>query len=567
MYFLALATDYDGTLAEHGAVTPETCQALARLKASGRRLILVTGRELADLRHAFARLDLFDVVVAENGAVLYEPASGREQALAPPPPSDFVHRLIDRGVAPISVGRCVLATWEPHETTVLSVIHEMGLELQIAFNKGAVMVLPPGVNKASGLAAALALIDIAPHSVVAVGDAENDHAFLKAAGCAAAVANALPVLKASADIVLGADHGAGVAELIARILQEDLDILPPERLGLFVGSDPQGEPVYLEADRCALVVGPSGAGKSQLGTLLAERMVERGFEFCIFDPEGDYEALEHAVTVGDRVKPPSAAEVMRLLRETGVNVVVNAVALGLAERESLFAEMLPAVAELKARSGRPQWIIVDEAHHVLPATAEDMNGTLKGLPATVFLTIGPNLIAESALKEVDAVLAFGRDAPATVSGIAQALGRPPPHAHAPQDRDEVLFWDLHAQGPARLLHLGAPHQAHRRHKGKYVAGDVGEWQAFWFRGPDRAVSLPARNLSEFLQIGFAVDDATWNHHLIAGDYTRWFRAIIKDEELARQAEALAAEPQLSPAESRERLRAAITRRYATGEGG
>ena len=51
----------------------------------------------------------------------------------------------------IEVGDVIVATWEPHETTVLQTIHDLGLELQIIFNKGAVMILPTGVNKATGL--------------------------------------------------------------------------------------------------------------------------------------------------------------------------------------------------------------------------------------------------------------------------------------------------------------------------------------------------------------------------------------------------------------------------------
>ena len=47
------------------------------------------------------------------------------------------------------------------------------------FNKGAVMILPSGVNKATGLAAALEELGLSPHNVVGVGDAENDHAFLE----------------------------------------------------------------------------------------------------------------------------------------------------------------------------------------------------------------------------------------------------------------------------------------------------------------------------------------------------------------------------------------------------
>lgn len=49
MRYVALATDYDGTLAHHGVVDGPTLEALRRLKESGRRLVLVTGRELPEL--------------------------------------------------------------------------------------------------------------------------------------------------------------------------------------------------------------------------------------------------------------------------------------------------------------------------------------------------------------------------------------------------------------------------------------------------------------------------------------------------------------------------------------
>ena len=106
------------------------------------------------------------------------------------------------------------------KTTVLEVIRDHGLELQVIFNKGAVMVLPSGVNKATGLSAALAELGLSPHNAVGVGDAENDHAFLKLCECAVAVANALPSLKEQADLVTRGDHGAGVVELIDRMLAD-----------------------------------------------------------------------------------------------------------------------------------------------------------------------------------------------------------------------------------------------------------------------------------------------------------------------------------------------------------
>src|SRR5205823_7782716 len=213
MRYLALATDYDGTLAHHGRVGPDALAALERLRATGRRLVLVSGRELEDLQSTFDHLALFDRAVLENGALLYHPATKSERRLGTPPPEEFVAALRSRGV-PVSVGRSIVATWEPHETTVLEVIRDLGLELQVIFNKGAVMVLPGGVNKASGLLAALKEMGLSAHNVVGVGDAENDHAFLSLCECSAAVANALPTVKETADITTRADHGAGVVELI-----------------------------------------------------------------------------------------------------------------------------------------------------------------------------------------------------------------------------------------------------------------------------------------------------------------------------------------------------------------
>jgi hydroxymethylpyrimidine pyrophosphatase-like HAD family hydrolase len=221
-----LATDYDGTIATHGTVDPDTLDALQRLRDAGGTLILVTGRELPQLKEVFPELPLFHAVVAENGALLYWPETGTEQPLCDPPEESFVRALRERGVTPLSVGRVIVATYEPHETTVLNVIRDLGLERQVIFNKGAVMVLPSGVNKASGLTYALEELDIDPADVAGIGDAENDHALLEYCGVGAAVANALPSLKEHADLVLSGRHGAGVSQLIDRILDGTIDGTP-----------------------------------------------------------------------------------------------------------------------------------------------------------------------------------------------------------------------------------------------------------------------------------------------------------------------------------------------------
>ena len=80
MRYIAFATDYDGTLATDGHVAEPTLAALEGLKASGRKILLVTGRHLGDLQAVFPQTNLFDRIVAENGAVLYDPTSREETA-------------------------------------------------------------------------------------------------------------------------------------------------------------------------------------------------------------------------------------------------------------------------------------------------------------------------------------------------------------------------------------------------------------------------------------------------------------------------------------------------------
>jgi len=223
MKWKALATDYDGTIATHGDLDEPTANSLRKLRKNKAQVLLVTGREMTDLHRLPIDLNLFDLIVAENGGVLFRPSDGETRLLAGGPPVGFVEELHRRGVAPISVGTSIVATWEPHEVAVTETIRDMGLELSVIFNKGAVMILPAGVNKASGLAAALEELRLSPGEVVGVGDAENDHAFLEACGMGVAVANALPALKKHADFVMQAGHGAGVSELIDGMLNGKFD--------------------------------------------------------------------------------------------------------------------------------------------------------------------------------------------------------------------------------------------------------------------------------------------------------------------------------------------------------
>ncbi|HZE58633.1 MAG TPA: HAD family hydrolase [Chthoniobacterales bacterium] len=222
MKYRALACDYDGTLAHDGVVTPATAAAVERFRASGRHLFMVTGRELPELKQVCPILDRFEWVVAENGALLHRPADDTTELLCEPASAALVESLRRFQLNWLSVGQAVIATVEPNEILVLEEIKRLGLELQVIFNKGSVMVLPSGVNKATGLKALLKKAGISADEVIGVGDAENDHAFLECCGVGVAVANALPMLKERADFVTNGARGDGVAELIDLILADNL---------------------------------------------------------------------------------------------------------------------------------------------------------------------------------------------------------------------------------------------------------------------------------------------------------------------------------------------------------
>ena len=219
MRYTVLATDYDGTLAKDGVVPAETIDALSRFRQSGRRSVMVTGREIQDLETVFSRFDLFDCIVAENGAVLYWPQRCERRLLAHAPDPLFVEALKDREVYPLALGDVIVATVRPNDVAVAEIIEELKLPLQIILNKGSVMILPQHVNKMTGLTAVLKDWDVSESAVVGVGDAENDLAFLVRCGFSAAVANALPSVKEIATLTTKASHGAGVAELIETILR------------------------------------------------------------------------------------------------------------------------------------------------------------------------------------------------------------------------------------------------------------------------------------------------------------------------------------------------------------
>lgn len=569
MRYLALVTDYDGTLTSDDRLSEQVINALKRLRVSGRLAILITGRQLDDLLAVCPCAQLFDLIVAENGAIVYDPASREETRLANPPSKLLIQNLQARGVTPLEIGQVLVATHAPHRATVQDVIWELGLELQVIGNRGAVMVLPAGVNKATGLEYALRELGLSRHEVVGVGDAENDHSFLERCECAVAVANAAPSIKEIAAFVTAAESGDGVIELIDELIANDLcrlqDSLPQH--WILLGKRTDGSTVRLSPyGHNILIAGPSGCGKSTLAAGIIERLIDKDYQVCIVDPEGDYGTLRDVVALGNQRRAPNVNEVLSILEDPKINLSINLLGIPLDDRPDFFSQLIPNLQAMRARTGRPHWLVVDEAHHMLPGTWGHAPSILpQRLHETILVTVHPDHVAPAILAPIDVVVAIGATPEQTLQEFARATGQT---IAWPVDlvyqADRVVVW-FDEQGLPPFAMQAQRGRAERiRHRRKYAEGDL-RWHSFYFRGPDNRHNLKAQNLIVFCQIVQGIDESTWLYHLHRGDYSRWFRHAIKDDFLANEAERLERRADLEPWQTRQMIEELINSRYTLPE--
>ena len=566
MHYHTLAMDFDGTLAQEGRVRAEHITRLKELRNSGRKLILVTGRRLDDLAQSFEHFDLFDRIVAENGALLLDPASHTERRLGEPPPEEFIENLRSATDRDVAEGKCIVATWRPAEEAALRLIREMGLELQLIFNKGAVMILPSGLNKATGLVEALHDLGMSRHNLVAVGDAENDHALLSVAAFSVAVANSIPSLKEEADFVTRGDHGDGVIEIVNYLLDNDLKALEPrtKSKGIALGTTSDGNQIRISpSDRGMLICGPSGSGKSWTVTYLLEQFCERGFQFCLIDPEGDYEHFESAIILGDSARAPTINEFRHALQLPSENVILNLLGMPNSERPIFCTKIIPHLQELRATTGRPHWTIIDEAHYLLPHAWDGAVPLSRDLfHGLILVTVHPDGIASSVLPSLDIVAALGEAPERTIGTFCKAINETAPVIEPPPEVGEnAVIWFRHQGLVPHVIRLNRSKQEHQRHIRKYAEGDLGAYHSFYFTGPHGKLNLKAHNLIMFTHIADGIDDETWFHHLRRHDFSRWVRSSVKDQQLADQIEAVESDSSLSSPVSRKRIRESIMQRY------
>jgi hydroxymethylpyrimidine pyrophosphatase-like HAD family hydrolase len=535
---------------------------------SGRRALLVSGRRLDDLLVVCPNIEVFDYVVAENGAVAYEPRTREEVVLGKAPPVEFLHQLQRLNVE-FETGRVIVSTWLPHHTRVLHAIQETGLELVVIFNRTSVMVLPPGVNKGTGLEYALRKLGLSFHEVVGVGNAENDHSFLERCECAVAVANAEPTIRQLADFTTGGERGQGVAELIDQLVADDLARGEGNLSHHFitVGLHPDGTDVRLSPyGMNILIAGPSGTGKSTITAGIVEHLIKQSYQVCIIDPEGDYGTLDDVITLGNRKVAVGISEVLTILEDPKINLNLNLLGIPLAQRPEFFGQLFPSLRALRTRAGRPHWIILDEAHHLLPLEWGHLAEALpRKLGETIIITVHPEHLAPTVLSLVDAIIAVGPSPDKTLRSYCDAGG----YAFIWPDglsyrHGHAILWFPRSGNPPFSIGIIPPLGYRVRHRRKYAEGNLGD-KSFHFRGPDGRHNLKAANLTTFALLAEGIDEETWLFHLHRGDYSQWFRDAVKDRYLADQTERIEQRASLQPVETRSLVCSLIEARYTLPE--
>lgn len=419
------------------------------------------------------------------------------------------------------------------------------------------------MNKATGLRCALEELRLSPHNTVGVGDAENDHAFLAMCECSVAVANALDSVKAPADQITRGARGNGVQELIDGLIADDLKALAGKlgRHDIPLGLDEQGEQVCIPVDgSTVLLAGRSGGGKSTLTTGFMERLAGAGYQFCAIDPEGDYQSFPNTVVVGDSHAAPSVDQVLSALRKPAVSAIVNLLNVRFDDRPQFFNTLMTELQKFRESNGRPHWIIIDEAHHVLPASDQPPDAHLR-LDNTFLITLEPGRLHGAIHAAVKQVIAVGEQADGIVQEFCEQCGQKSPTMQLSElERGEALFWSC-GSGEVRKFEVQQAETPRVRHTRKYATAELTPDRSFFFRGPQEKLNLRASNLATFVKMLEGVDDETWEHHLRKGEYSRWFRENIKNDELADAAERIE-EAGGTARESREAIRAEIEQRYA-----
>ena len=541
-----LALDYDGTIAHNDRPDSSVLDAIGDARRRGIKVLLVTGRILAELRRVAGSLRFVDAVVAENGAVVHFPDTGHTTTLAQPMHPAFAARLSEIGIS-FQVGECLIDADASSAPQMLDIIHDLQLPIVLLFNRSRLMALPQGVSKATGLNAALTMLRASPRNTLSIGDAENDHELLRLAEIGAAVEWGSPSLQAAADVVITGSGPSAVGEFITRTAAGGRLPAPIRaRRRLLLGRTEDGREFSLAVrGRNMLITGETNSGKSWLAGLLCEQLILQGYSLCVIDPEGDYRTLETlpgVAVLGGEDLPPTPRELLHALRYPDRSVVIDLSSMEHGRKFEYIRSVLPALNVMRRRTGVPHRLVVDEAHYFLhdAFARELLDLELNGytvvtywpskLPADLVAATEVILVTrESNAQEIEAP----RERCATCQHLDTSGWEVLPALRL--DQAAALPGAREANGHLQIFTIGERLTPHVRHRQKYVDVPVTDSRAFVF-ATRRGASVRAHTLREFVAALESLDVSHADAYLRRGDFARWIGDVFGDHALAKELE-------------------------------
>lgn len=461
MRYVVLAAGFDGTLARDGRCDERCINVLRELSATGRKLILVTGRELRRLLEIFPEARLFDYIVAENGAVLHRTATRQSEILGQAPPEILLQELRRRQVTPLRVGSSIISTAAKYFESVREALRKLKLHMdyELVTNDDTLLILPPGIDKASGMSEALRELGVSRHNVVAIGNAENDLPLLASAEHAVVVNNAADSIKQAADRVTEGEYCDGFLELARELIATDLAASVPRRRVVLGKGEDQREILLSPCQDSVLVSGPDEVARTLICNRLLEQLMQQDYQCCVIGADRNVPVAASRACFadmsswGDAHDAPRLTDVLRALEQPTHSIEINLAALPIETRPVFVDALLLQLQALHDRAGRPHCILIHHAQHFL--TGSQAASAIRRLSEVtmIYSTAAASRLPAGVLNDVKLTIATGQpvvDAPDVAGASTQAqaviaggsvcrisLLRPSPGSTSVTSTDEV----------------------------------------------------------------------------------------------------------------------------------
>jgi hypothetical protein len=291
---------------------------------------------------------------------------------------------------------------------------------------------------------------------------------------------------------------------------------------------------------------------------------------CIIDPEGDYRTLESlpgVLLLGGDGRPPRVGDVLNALRHPDASVIVELAGVVHAEKIDYLKNLLPALAEVRRRTGLPHRIVIDEAHYFLGHPDVDTAIDLE-MAGYVLVTYRASQLRPEVLDTMETIV-FTRGSPAEIRAVSEGFGPPTETASWGAILGDLDLGDAAAVsrqaggwGQITQVRLAPRITAHVRNRNKYFHVAMDEGPPFVFRGEDDRVIARSHSLRDLCFALAWVNPGSVHGHLLRRDFSNWVRDVFRDDVLTASIEE--AEAKYLPGQAAaaiDRIVLAINARY------